>query len=151
MKSAGFMGQTPKRYFALPDHLKLNMPNLSPTMEKGNIGEYSKAVGDTIVPGDVLCSIETDKAAVDFEMQDEGFVARIFYPAGTKDIPLGKCLAIVCEEEEDIPKFANMTIEEADGAGVLAEATPIPIPVMPTSAAPVAAAPTPSPAAAPAK
>lgn len=62
------MGQVQKRYFALPDHLALEMPNLSPTMEKGNIGTWSVKVGDTIVPGDVLCSIETDKATVDYEM-----------------------------------------------------------------------------------
>ena len=62
------MGHIQKRYFSLPDHIKLEMPNLSPTMEKGNIGTYSKAVGDSIAPGDILCSIETDKATVDFEM-----------------------------------------------------------------------------------
>jgi hypothetical protein len=30
---------TPRRYFAgnLPEHIVLEMPNLSPTMEKGNI------------------------------------------------------------------------------------------------------------------
>lgn len=44
------------------------MPNLSPTMEKGNIGAWKVKVGDKIGPGDVLCSIETDKATVDFEM-----------------------------------------------------------------------------------
>lgn len=46
----------------------MEMPNLSPTMEKGNIGEWNVKVGDEIAPGDVLCSIETDKATIDFEM-----------------------------------------------------------------------------------
>lgn len=44
------------------------MPNLSPTMEKGNISSWLKKVGDRVEPGDVLASIETDKAVVDFEM-----------------------------------------------------------------------------------
>ena len=56
------------RNFGVPDHLNLEMPNLSPTMEKGNIGVWYKKVGDKIEVGDVLCSIETDKATVDFEM-----------------------------------------------------------------------------------
>ena len=52
----------------LPYHIKLEMPNLSPTMEKGNIQMWGKAVGDQIAPGDVLAQIETDKATVDYEM-----------------------------------------------------------------------------------
>jgi len=113
------------------------MPNLSPTMEKGNIGTYSKAVGDSIVPGDVLCSIETDKATVDFEMQDEGYVAKLFYPEGSKDIPLGKVLAIIVDDKDDIAAFADYV----DGGA--APATPAP------AATPAAAA-TPAPAATPA-
>jgi len=35
---------------------------------QGNIGEWYKKEGDAIAPGDALCSIETDKATVDFEM-----------------------------------------------------------------------------------
>jgi len=35
---------------------------------KGNIGAWKVKVGDKIGPGDILCSIETDKATVDFEM-----------------------------------------------------------------------------------
>ena len=40
-------------------------------------------------PGDLLASIETDKATVDFEMQEEGYIAKILYPAGSKDVKLG--------------------------------------------------------------
>jgi len=59
------------------------MPNLSPTMEKGNITKWHKQIGDRIEPGDVLASIETDKATVDFEMQEEGFLAQILVPEGS--------------------------------------------------------------------
>jgi pyruvate dehydrogenase E2 component (dihydrolipoamide acetyltransferase) len=37
----------------------------------------------------VLASIETDKATIDFEMQEEGFIAKLLYPEGAKDVPLG--------------------------------------------------------------
>lgn len=66
-------------------------------MEKGNIKSWNKKVGDKIKPGDVLCGIETDKAVVDFEMQDEGYIAKIMYPEGTKDVELGKVIAILVE------------------------------------------------------
>ena len=35
---------------------------------QGNIGAWNVSVGDKIGPGDVLCSIETDKATIDYEM-----------------------------------------------------------------------------------
>lgn len=64
------IGSSPNRFFsgALPDHVVLEMPNLSPTMEKGNIKKWNKNVGDAVSPGDVLAAIETDKATVDYEM-----------------------------------------------------------------------------------
>ena len=96
-----------RRSFSLPDHMMMEMPNLSPTMEKGNIKEWNVKVGDQIQPGDVLCGIETDKAVVDFEMQEEGYVAKLLYDAGSKDIPLGTPLAILVENEADIAAFAN--------------------------------------------
>ena len=90
-----------------PDHIKLEMPNLSPTMEKGNIQSWGKQVGDEVQPGDVLAAIETDKAVVDFEMQEEGFIAKLMYPEGAKDVELGKTVAILVENKEDIAAFAN--------------------------------------------
>lgn len=35
---------------------------------QGNIQKWFKQIGDEIQPGDALCSIETDKAVVDYEM-----------------------------------------------------------------------------------
>lgn len=66
------------------------MPALSPTMTAGNIGTFHKKVGDSIQAGDVLCEIETDKAQMDFEVQEEGFLAKILVPEGTKDVEVGK-------------------------------------------------------------
>lgn len=56
---------------------------------QGNIKSWGKKVGDMIAPGDVLASIETDKAVVDFEMQEDGYVAALLFDAGAKDVPLG--------------------------------------------------------------
>ena len=74
---------------SLPSHIKLAMPSLSPTMEKGNLAKWNKAVGDKVEPGDILAEVETDKATVDFEMQEDGYVARLLVDEGTKDIALG--------------------------------------------------------------
>lgn len=65
------------------------MPALSPTMTSGNIGTWQKKVGDSIAPGDVLVEIETDKAQMDFEYQEEGVIAKILKDAGDKDVAVG--------------------------------------------------------------
>ena len=83
---------------------------------QGNLQKWLKAVGDEVAPGDVLAAIETDKATVDFEMQEEGYVAALLYPEGTKDIELGKIVAILVEEKDDVAAFADYTLESASGA-----------------------------------
>lgn len=65
------------------------MPALSPTMTAGNIGTWQKNAGDTIAPGDVLVEIETDKAQMDFEFQEEGVLAKILKDSGSKDVAIG--------------------------------------------------------------
>lgn len=65
------------------------MPALSPTMQSGNIGAWGKKVGDKLAPGDVLVEIETDKAQMDFEFQEEGVLAKILKESGEKDVPVG--------------------------------------------------------------
>lgn len=62
------------------------MPALSPTMDRGNILQWNVKEGQQIGPGDVLAEIETDKATLAFENQDEGYIARILQPSGAQDI-----------------------------------------------------------------
>lgn len=66
----------------LPYHLVVGLPALSPTMEAGALAEWYLAEGDHFGAGDAIAKIETDKAAMDFEAQDDGFVAKILMQAG---------------------------------------------------------------------
>jgi pyruvate/2-oxoglutarate dehydrogenase complex dihydrolipoamide acyltransferase (E2) component len=65
------------------------MPALSPTMTSGNIGTWQKKPGDTLAPGDVLVEIETDKAQMDFEFQEDGVLAKLLKESGEKDVAVG--------------------------------------------------------------
>ncbi|KAJ2156256.1 pyruvate dehydrogenase complex dihydrolipoamide acetyltransferase component (E2) [Coemansia sp. RSA 552] len=91
---------------ALPEHQVVGMPALSPTMTQGNVGQWQKSVGDRIEPGDVLVEIETDKAQMDFEFQEEGYLAKILAPTGTKDLPIDSPVAIIVEDEADAAEAA---------------------------------------------
>ncbi|KAJ2546014.1 pyruvate dehydrogenase complex dihydrolipoamide acetyltransferase component (E2), partial [Coemansia sp. RSA 1933] len=99
-----------------PDHQLIGMPALSPTMTQGNVGQWQKSVGDKIEPGDVLVEIETDKAQMDFEFQDEGYLAKILAPTGTKDLAIDAPVAIIVENESDVAAFADYSADQATSA-----------------------------------
>ncbi|WCJ19193.1 Dihydrolipoyllysine-residue acetyltransferase component 1 of pyruvate dehydrogenase complex mitochondrial [Euphorbia peplus] len=88
---------------AEPSHTVIGMPALSPTMTQGNIAKWHKKEGDKIEVGDILCEIETDKATVEFECLEEGFLAKILSPEGSKDVPVGQPIAITVDDADDIP------------------------------------------------
>ncbi|KAG9158626.1 hypothetical protein Leryth_019221 [Lithospermum erythrorhizon] len=85
-----------------PPQTVLSMPALSPTMSQGNIAKWLKKEGDKIAAGDVLCEIETDKATLEYESVEDGFLAKILVPDGSKDVPVGKPIAITVEEQDDL-------------------------------------------------
>jgi pyruvate dehydrogenase E2 component (dihydrolipoamide acetyltransferase) len=93
---------------------------------QGNIVKWIKKEGDTVAPGDVLCEVETDKATIEWEAQEEGILAKILAPEGSKDIPCGTLVAVIVEEGTDISAFADFT------PGAKAEAAP-PTPSSPPS------------------
>src|SRR5260221_12977469 len=78
------------------------MPGLSPTMEKGNLAKWLKKEGDKVKPGDGIAEIETDKATMEYEGIDEGTLAKIVVPEGTKDVPVKAVIAVLAEEGEDV-------------------------------------------------
>ena len=55
-------------------------------MESGSIARWNLSEGDSFSAGDVFCKVETDKATVDFESQDDGTIARILAEVGPSDI-----------------------------------------------------------------
>ncbi|XP_071022984.1 dihydrolipoyllysine-residue acetyltransferase component of pyruvate dehydrogenase complex-like [Oncorhynchus clarkii lewisi] len=122
---------------SLPTHMKVCLPALSPTMTMGTVQRWEKKVGEKLSEGDLLAEIETDKATIGFEVQEEGYLAKIMVSEGTRDVPLGAPLCIIVEKESDIAAFSDYV--ETAGADV---STPPPAPV----AAPTHAAPLPSPA-----
>lgn len=106
------------RYYAsksFPPHTVISMPALSPTMTAGNIGTWQKQPGDILAPGDVLVEIETDKAQMDFEFQEDGVLAKILKDAGEKDVAVGNPIAVMIEEGGDVSAFESFTLDDAGG------------------------------------
>nr|XP_023022999.1 dihydrolipoyllysine-residue acetyltransferase component of pyruvate dehydrogenase complex, mitochondrial isoform X1 [Leptinotarsa decemlineata] len=115
----------------MPAHTRVTLPALSPTMESGTIVSWEKKEGEKLTEGDLLAEIETDKATMGFETPEEGYLAKILIPAGSKDVPIGKLVCIIVENESDVAAFKDFKDDST--------AAP------PKAAAPPSAAPTPSP------
>ncbi|CAA3011604.1 dihydrolipoyllysine-residue acetyltransferase component 2 of pyruvate dehydrogenase complex [Olea europaea subsp. europaea] len=111
----------------LPAHQEIGMPSLSPTMTEGNIARWLKKEGDKIAPGEVLCEVETDKATVEMECMEEGYLAKILRGDGSSGIKVGEIIAITVEEEEDVAKFKDYQPSTSDSAPA-PETSPAPSP-----------------------
>lgn len=81
---------------------------------------------------------------VDFEAQDDGYLAKILIDSGSNEIALGSVIAIVVEEESDVPAFANYKVEDAGSSSVPADAGKTP-PSKEQTPAPVQSTPAASP------
>lgn len=137
-----------RRSFAsnnLPSHELVTLPNLSPTMESGRIVSWEKEEGDFIGEGEVLAMIETDKATMEMETPEEGYLAKIVKPGGSKDIPINELICIIVSDEDDVAAFKDYVVSDAATPTAPAPPTPPPavltaVPVPPPAAPPVAPA-----------
>ncbi|KAK8386383.1 hypothetical protein O3P69_010806 [Scylla paramamosain] len=93
--------------------IPIKMPSLSPTMLEGTIVQWMKKEGDPIQPGDVLCDIQTDKAVVAMDIEEEGTLAKILVPDDTKDVKVGTVIALMVAEGED---WKNVEMPAIEGA-----------------------------------
>ena len=78
------------------------MPSLSPTMTEGTIVKWMKSEGESVSAGDVVCEIQTDKAVVALEVDEDGTLAKIIKPADSGTIKVGTLIAVLAEEGEDL-------------------------------------------------
>ena len=84
----------------------VDMPKLSDTMEEGVIAKWKVKEGDKVESGDIIAEVETDKATMDVEVFDSGTILKILASEGDS-IPLGKKIAIIGEEGEDISELVS--------------------------------------------
>merc|ERR1719343_1701332 len=108
-----------------PDHTIVPFPALSPTMEIGTIAKWEIAEGDEFSAGSIIASIETDKATMDFEAQDDGILAKILKDGqDATDLSVGAPIAIVVEEPEDVAAFADYVLSEEESSSSESAGTP---------------------------
>ena len=109
------------------------MPALSSTMTEGKIVEWVKSPGDKVEKGETVVVVESDKADMDVESFNAGYLAVILVEAG-QEAPVGNAIAYVAETEAEIEEAKKRA---ASGKGSTAAPPSAPKPA--AAATPVAA------------
>jgi pyruvate/2-oxoglutarate dehydrogenase complex dihydrolipoamide acyltransferase (E2) component len=84
---------------------KITMPALSSTMKEGRVVSWLKNEGDEVSAGEAIMVVESDKADMDVEAFEDGFIAKILVGEG-ESAPVGNVVALMVEEESDIAAVA---------------------------------------------
>ena len=111
----GSMWTHSRMFSSLPSHTKMGMPALSPTMSQGTLVEWKVTEGQEVAAGDLLAEVETDKATLGWENQDDGVIARLLVPDGTQGIDVGQIVAIMVENKEDVAAFTDYRVNSEAG------------------------------------
>ena len=105
-----FQGIVAPRYVATPPATsvtqlfasQITMPALSSTMKEGRVVTWLKNEGDEISAGEAIMVVESDKADMDVEAFEDGYLAKIVVAEGEM-APVGQAVALIAESEADIP------------------------------------------------
>ncbi len=79
----------------------IKMPQLSDTMTEGVVVSWEKQVGDRIERGDIVATVETDKAIMDVEVFREGYLSGPIAPVDST-IPVGEAIALLVESADQV-------------------------------------------------
>lgn len=104
------------------------MPKMGDGMEEGTLLEWLKKDGETVKSGEVIGSIQTDKATLELEAPGSGILTGLLVAAG-ETVPVGRPIAAILKAGESLP---------AGWGGAVAETAPAPVEAVAEVAAPVA-------------
>lgn len=90
----------------------IRMPEIAANATSAVIQSWVKKEGDHIKVGDVLAEIETDKALIEFDVDEAGILAKILAPEG-QDVAVGAPIAVLFAEGESGVNIDALLAEEA--------------------------------------
>ncbi len=78
------------------------MPKMGDGMEEGTLVEWLKKEGEKVKSGEVIGTIQTDKATLELEAPSSGFLAG-FLIKGGETVPVGRPIAALLKDGEKLP------------------------------------------------
>ena len=104
---------------------EVTMPRLGWTMEEGVFGEWLKQDGDEVQAGDLLFTVEGDKATQEVEVFESGILhLPSTAPAPGDVIPVGKLLAYIVQAGESLPAESSQSLQVEGQERLAATASP---------------------------
>lgn len=102
---------------------EFRMPSMGSDMKEGTLLEWRVKPGDRVRRGDIIAVVDTDKAAIEIEVFDDGVIEALLVQPGQK-VPVGTVMAVIRGDLEAPP------------AGEILKAAPLiaPLPVEPAGA-----------------
>src|SRR5579862_6241854 len=101
------------------------MPKMGDGMEEGTLLEWLKKEGDVVKPGDVLGTIQTDKATLELEAPGAGKLTGFLIKNG-ETVPVGKPIAALLKDGENLPQSWGSGAQPKEVTPV-AESKPSPV------------------------
>lgn len=77
--------------------IEVRLPHLSDSVTAAKVAAWLKREGDTVIAGEPIVEVETDKTNVEIEAPGGGVLQRIHIGAGTDGVPVGAVLAVIAE------------------------------------------------------
>lgn len=93
--------------------IEILLPAMSPTMTEGTVAKWNVKEGDKVSAGDILAEIETDKATMELETDEEGVIGKILVPNGSEGVAVGTLIAVILEEGETASDIEASSTSEA--------------------------------------
>lgn len=90
----------------------IKMPKLEVNMDEGTLVKWYKEEGDSVIKGEPLFSVETDKTSIDIEATGDGIVRRLLINEGDR-VPVFQEIAIIGTADENIDGLIS---KETEGA-----------------------------------
>ncbi len=81
---------------------KIIIPDFGTSVDTVRLIKWLKEEGQAVQKGDVLCELETDKAATELESFVEGILLQQLVEAGS-EIEIGTVIAYIGQKGEEIP------------------------------------------------
>lgn len=94
------------------------MPKLGFNMNTGKLVEWYKNEGDSVMKGEPLFSVETDKTNMDIEAVGDGVVKKLFISAGD-EIPVTLPIAVVGGQDEDVSDIVADALAQLKNGGAV--------------------------------
>ena len=104
----------------------IKMPQLSDTMTEGVIVSWEKNIGDAVARGDIVATVETDKAVMDVEVFRDGFLSGPIAPIDATVHVTGAIGYIVDSKDEVVAGEAEAVAAPTAPAAPAASAAPAP-------------------------